>query len=132
MGTTGATTCPRTSWSRSRVVVRGRPTEQAHLVLGGQGLPRGSAQRYASGVLNQAFGGGMASRLFQEVREERGLAYSVYSYQGMHIDAGTWAVYAGTAPHRLTEVLDVVRAELDQVRDEGLTEAELERARSHL
>jgi predicted Zn-dependent peptidase len=117
---------------QARVVVRGRPTEQAHLVLGGQGLPRGSAQRYASGVLNQAFGGGMASRLFQEVREERGLAYSVYSYQGMHIDAGTFAVYAGTSPHRLTEVLDVVRAELDQVRSEGLTDAEIQRARGHL
>jgi predicted Zn-dependent peptidase len=123
---------PPTLAPQPRVVLRGRPTEQAHLVLGGRGLPRGSAQRYASGVMNQAFGGGMASRLFQEVREQRGLAYSVYSYQGMHIDAGTWAIYAGTAPHRLIEVLDVVRAELDQVRDEGLTGAELERARSHL
>ena len=115
-----------------RVALRVRPVEQAHVVLGGRGLARGSAHRYAAGVLNQALGGGMASRLFQEVREQRGLAYSVYSYQGMHIDAGTFAVYVGTAPHRLTQVLDIVRAEFDQARDDGLTPAELERARGHL
>jgi predicted Zn-dependent peptidase len=74
----------------------------------------------------------MASRLFQEVREQRGLAYSVYSYHGMHVDAGTFAVYAGTSPHRLNDVLDVVRTELDKAREDGLTAEELERARGHL
>ncbi|MGH8907098.1 MAG: M16 family metallopeptidase [Egibacteraceae bacterium] len=117
---------------RPRVSVRTRPTEQAHLVLGGRGLERGSAQRYAAGVLNQAFGGGMASRLFQEVREQRGLAYSVYSFHGMHADAGTFAVYAGTGPHRLVEALGVIRAELAKALQEGLTDGELERARGHL
>jgi predicted Zn-dependent peptidase len=109
-----------------------RPTEQAHLVLGGRGLDRSSAQRYAAGVLNQAFGGGMSSRLFQEVREQRGLAYSVYSYHGMHVDAGTFAIYAGTGPARLVEVLEVVRAELIKALEDGLTDAELERSRGHL
>jgi predicted Zn-dependent peptidase len=118
--------------TRPHVVVRSRPTEQAHLVIGGRGLPRSSERRYAARVLNQALGGGMASRLFQEIREQRGLAYSVYSYHGPHVDAGTFAVYAGTAPHRVHEVLTVVRAELDKVREEGLTAEELKRARGHL
>jgi predicted Zn-dependent peptidase len=117
---------------RPKVSLLNRPTEQVHLVLGGRGFDRSSAQRYAAGVLNQAFGGGMASRLFQEVREQRGLAYSVYSYQGMHVDAGTFAVYAGTAPQRLFETLDVIRAELMKALEDGLTDAELERSRSHL
>ncbi|MGH8883616.1 MAG: M16 family metallopeptidase [Egibacteraceae bacterium] len=124
-------TPPRGS-TQPRVVVRSRPTEQAHLVIGGRGLARGSERRYAARVLNQALGGGMASRLFQEIRELRGLAYSVYSYHGTHVDAGTFAVYAGTAPHRVNEVLEVVRAELDKAREQGLTAEELERARGHL
>jgi len=117
---------------RPRATVRARPTEQTHLVLGGQGLPRGDDRRFAASVLNQALGGGMASRLFQEVREKRGLVYSVYSYQGMHADAGTFAIYAGTAPRKTTAVLDVVRAEVDRARTAGLTDAELERAKGHL
>ena len=118
--------------ARPQVLIRTRPTEQAHMVLGGRGLDRGSDYRYAAGVLNQAFGGGMASRLFQEVRERRGLAYSVYSYHGMHVDAGTYAIYAGTAPKRLFEVLDVIRVELVKAAEQGLTDAELERSRGHL
>ncbi len=116
----------------ARAALRNRPTEQTHLVLGGQGLPRGDDRRFAASVLNQALGGGMASRLFQEVREKRGLVYSVYSYQGMHADAGTFAIYAGTAPRKTTTVLDVVRAEVDRARTAGLTDAELERAKGHL
>jgi predicted Zn-dependent peptidase len=112
--------------------VRPRPTEQSHIVLGGPGLPRGDDRRFVAGVLNQAVGGGMASRLFQEVRERRGLAYTVYSYLGMHVDAGTFAVYAGTAPERTTEVLDVVVAELEKAADGGLEEAELERAKGYM
>jgi predicted Zn-dependent peptidase len=123
---------PPPQTANARVVVCSRPTEQAHLVIGGRGLSRGSEHRYAARVLNQALGGGMASRLFQEVREQRGLAYSVYSYYGMHMDAGTFAVYAGTAPHRVDEVLDVVRAELNKALEHGLTPEELERARGHL
>jgi len=117
---------------RARAVVRTRPTEQAHLVLGGRGLPRADERRFAASVLNQALGGGMASRLFQEIRERRGLVYTVYSYHGMHADAGTFAVYAGTAPQRADTVFEIVRHELDKARREGLTDAELERAKGHL
>ncbi|HWB71038.1 MAG TPA: pitrilysin family protein, partial [Egibacteraceae bacterium] len=115
-----------------RAVLRHRPTEQAHLVLGGPGIARADDRRFVASVLNQALGGSMASRLFQEVRERRGLVYSVYSYTGMHVDAGTFAIYAGTAPHRVDEVLRVVRGELRTLVDGGLFEAELARAKGHL
>ncbi|MBA2529707.1 MAG: insulinase family protein [Euzebyales bacterium] len=113
-------------------VLRPRPTEQTHLVLGGPGIARADERRYAAGVLNQALGGGMASRLFQEVRERRGLVYTVYSYNGMHADTGTFAVYAGTAPRKACEVLRVVRTELDKALTDGLTAEELARAKGHL
>jgi predicted Zn-dependent peptidase len=118
--------------ARPVAVLRARPTEQAHIVLGGRGIARGDERRFAAGVLNQALGGGMASRLFQEVRERRGLAYTVYSYQGSHTDTGTFAVYAGTAPGRVDEVLTVIVDELGKARAAGITEAELERAKGNL
>jgi predicted Zn-dependent peptidase len=118
--------------SAPAAVLRDRPTEQSHVVLGGRGLERGHDLRFAASVLNQALGGGMASRLFQEVRERRGLAYSVYSYQAMHNDAGEFAVYAGTAPGKVRTVLDVLRTELDRARRDGLTDAELQRAKGYL
>jgi len=109
-----------------------KPTEQVHLVLGGPGLARGDDRRWAAAVLNQALGGGMASRLFQEVREKRGLVYTVYSYQEVHGDVGAFAVYAGSAPQRAQEVLQVVTTELAKARDDGLSEAELARAKGNL
>ncbi len=116
----------------SPLAVRTRPTEQAHLVIGGSGLHRGHEQRWAMAVLNQALGGGMASRLFQEVREKRGLAYTVYSYPSAYADAGTYAVYVGTSPTRVRKVIDVVRHELELVRTKGLTTEELDRAKGYL
>ena len=113
-------------------VLRARPTEQTHLVFGGRGIARNDDRRWAAGVLNQALGGGMASRLFQEVRERRGLVYSVYSYNGMYADSGTFAVYAGSTPRKADEVLKVTRAELDKALAEGLTDEELDRAKGHL
>jgi predicted Zn-dependent peptidase len=116
-----------------RVVVVPRDSEQAHVVLGMRALPALDPDRYAITVLNQALGGGMSSRLFQKVREERGLAYSVYSYRAAYEDAGFLAVYAGTAPDRLDETLDVVQAELHNLAsDGGLPERELEAAKGHL
>lgn len=115
------------------VAVDDRPTEQAHLVLGMRALPMLDPDRYALTVLNQALGGGMSSRLFQEIREERGLAYSVYSYRGAYDETGLLAVYAGTSPSRVGETLEVVTAELDRlVADGGLPERELEAAKGHL
>ncbi len=112
-----------------QVVVRDKDTEQAHLVLGGAGLGRLDERRFTLGVLNNSLGGGMSSRLFQEIRERRGLAYSVYSYTSQYADTGVIAVYAGCAPGKVDEVLDLTRAELARVAAEGLTEEEVARGR---
>jgi len=110
-----------------------RPNEQAHVVLGTRALRRDDPDRYALAVLDQVLGGGMSSRLFQEVREKRGLAYSVYSYRAAFQETGALAVYAGTAPERVEETLEIVNAELDRlVADGGVTEKELNGAKGHL
>ncbi|MEA2612468.1 MAG: hypothetical protein QOI52_427 [Chloroflexota bacterium] len=113
-------------------VVHGKDTEQAHVVIGGRGLHRHDERRFALGVLNQALGGGMSSRLFQEIREKRGLAYSVYSYASQYADAGMFGVYAGCAPGRVDEVLGIIRAELAKVARAGITDAEIERGKGML
>ncbi len=110
-----------------------RPTEQAHVVLGMRSLPRDDPDRYALTVLNQTLGGGMSSRLFQEVRERRGLAYSVYSFRAAFEETGAFAVSAGTGPDRLPELLTVIDAELARVVAEGgISEHELDAAKGHL
>jgi predicted Zn-dependent peptidase len=114
------------------VAVVHRPTEQAHLVLGLRSIPALDPDRDALVVVNQALGGGMASRLFQEVREQRGLAYSVYSYRAAFDDHGYLAVYAGTAPERVHETLDVIETELARLVRDGLPEPELAAAKGHL
>ena len=88
--------------------------------------------RYALTVVNQVLGGGMSSRLFQEIRETRGLAYSVFSYQASFDDAGFVAIYAGTAPERVPETLSVIDAELDRLVKEGLSDDEISAAKGHL
>ena len=96
-------------------------------------LRRDDPDRYALTVLNQALGGGMSSRLFQEVREKRGLSYSVYSYRAAFEETGALAVSAGTAPERLDELLAVIDAQLERVvADHGVTDRELEAAKGHL
>ena len=116
----------------SGAVVEDRPTEQAHLVLGCHGLARADERRYALSVLNSALGGGMSSRLFQEIREHRGLAYSVYSYASSHADSGIFGIYAGCAPGKVDEVLALCRDELDAVAAKGITDDELVRAKGQL
>ncbi|HVT22730.1 MAG TPA: pitrilysin family protein, partial [Mycobacteriales bacterium] len=111
---------------------KSRQTEQANLVLGCSGLPRGDDRRFAAGVLNAAVGGGMSSRLFQSVRERHGLAYSVYSFASHYADAGMFGVYAGCHPKRVQQVLDLSRAELAAVATGGLSAAELERGRGQM
>jgi predicted Zn-dependent peptidase len=118
----------RTLRAAGRVEVLDRRTEQAHVVLGMPGLSRTDERRWALGVLNTALGGGMSSRLFQEVREKRGLAYSVYSYTSSFADCGLFGVYAGCQPGRVPEVLKICRDELNQVAENGLTDEELRRA----
>ncbi len=118
--------------AHSRVTAYDRVTEQAHLVLGTTALRRDDPRRFALSVLSGALGGGMSSRLFQSVREERGLAYSVYSYTDAHADAGLFGVYAGCSPAKVGEVLDLVRAELTDVADNGVTDEEVRRSQGSL
>jgi predicted Zn-dependent peptidase len=109
-----------------------RPLEQVNLVLGVKGLTRTDPRRYALGVLNTALGGGTSSRMFQEVREHRGLAYSVYSFATHHADAGVVGVSVGCLPGKYDAVLETVRGELAKVAAEGLSEEELERGKGQL
>ncbi len=113
-----------------RLVSRG--IEQANLVLGCGALSRTDDRRFALGVLNAALGGGMSSRLFQEVREKRGLAYSVYSFSSQHADTGIWGVYAGCLPAKADEVLSICRDEIDKAVSGGLTDDELDRGKGQL
>ncbi|WP_418959466.1 M16 family metallopeptidase [Streptomyces tritici] len=111
-----------------RVEHLNRRTEQAHVVLGMPGLARTDERRWALGVLNTALGGGMSSRLFQEIREKRGLAYSVYSYTSGFADCGLFGVYAGCRPNQIHDVLGICRDELHKVAQDGLTDEEISRA----
>jgi predicted Zn-dependent peptidase len=128
---------PRTGGVRLRgrrpdVVVQSRPTEQANFVFGVPGLSRLDERRFALGVLNGVLGGGMSSRLFQEVREKRGLAYSVYSYNTQYADTGLFGVYAGCMPERVDQVLELCREELAKVATAGITADELRRGQAQL
>jgi predicted Zn-dependent peptidase len=118
--------------SRAGVSVHRRPTEQAHIVIGSEGLPRNHDDRHALAVLDAVLGGGMSSRLFQEIRERRGLAYSVYSYRSLFADTGTYAIYAGTTPQNADTVIDLAMEEVRSVVEDGIGEAELERAKGHI
>ncbi|HEV7653628.1 MAG TPA: pitrilysin family protein [Mycobacteriales bacterium] len=111
------------------LTVTDRPTEQANLILGGTGLARGDERRFALGVLNNALGGGMSSRLFQEIREKRGLAYSVYSFTTQHAGAGQFGVSVGCHPAKVPEVLALVREQLADVAENGVTDAEVARGK---
>ena len=105
-----------------------RKTEQAHLFLGVDGVARDDERRFAMSVLSAALGGGMSSRLFQEVREKRGLAYSVYSYAQQFAGTGMLGFYAGCTPQKATEVIRIIREILNDVAVNGLTHEELLRA----
>lgn len=115
-----------------RVIVRPRETEQAHIILGGPGIRREDERRWAFEVLNHVIGQGMSSRLFREVREERGLAYAVYAFKFSYSDNGAWGVYVGTTPSQTDTALNIIRAELAKVVDEGITAEELERAKGSM
>ena len=107
-------------------------TEQANLVLGCHGLSRHDPRRFAIGVLSAALGGGMSSRLFQRIREERGLAYSVYSFSSSYTDAGMFGVYAGCQPGKTDEVLSLILAELNAAARGELDADEIERGKGQM
>ena len=109
-----------------------RQTEQTHLLLGLPGMGRLDERRYAAAVIDAAVGGGMSSRLFQEIREKRGLVYSVGSALTHYAGTGSFSVYAGCSKKRVPEVLRLVREELARVAAEGLTPEEVARGRGQL
>ena len=114
--------------SKQQVGLLNRKTEQAHIFLGMPGVDRNDERRFAMGVLSAALGGGMSSRLFQEIREKRGLAYSVYSYAQQFAGSGFLGFYAGCNPSKATEVVTIMRDVLHDVANNGLTHEELSRA----
>ena len=113
-------------------VKQDKTTEQANLVIGVPGLDRADERRYIQSVFNAALGGGMSSRLFQEVREKRGLVYTVYSFGQQFQDAGMAGVYAGCSPKNLDQVREVITNVLDDVAKNGITAAELSKAKGQV
>ncbi len=116
----------------SRRLFERKDTEQYHVCLGGPGLSRHDDRRFVWRVLDTIFGGTSSSRLFQEVRERRGLAYAVYSFTSAYQDSGQGGLYVGTRPDNLAEALAVVGAELSRLREEPATAEELVRAKENL
>jgi predicted Zn-dependent peptidase len=114
------------------LVVRRKPLEQAHLSLGLKGVALGHKDRYAAHALNAMLGGSVSSRLFQEVREKRGLAYSIYSYLSAFSDGGTVTIYAATRPREAARVVELVCKEIRRLRNAGAERAELERAKNQM
>jgi predicted Zn-dependent peptidase len=113
-------------------LIKRRKTEQAHICFGTNGLTRTDPDRFAFSIVNTALGGGMSSRLFQEIREERGLAYSVYSYHAQYAEGGLFTCYAGTTPRQAKEVVRLLQRELADIGGGGLTNEEFRRAKSHV
>jgi predicted Zn-dependent peptidase len=109
-----------------------RRTEQAHLAVGFRSVPRLHPDREALDVVNHCLGGGMSSRLFDEIREQRGLAYSVYSAPAAYADAGALAVYVGTTPGNVDAVLDLIEVELKRLMATGLSDDDLDVAKGYL
>jgi predicted Zn-dependent peptidase len=113
-------------------VIRNKELEQSHVCLGTGSYRQDHDERYSSYVLNTVLGGSMSSRLFQNVREKRGLAYAVFSGLSAYRDAGSMTIYAGCANGAVGELIDVVIAELRRLKEEPLPESELRRAKDHL
>ena len=116
----------------SPLAVVQRPIEQANILLGVPGLTATDERRSAMAVLNSALGGGMSSRLFQEVREKRGLAYSVYSFAPSYSDAGLFGLYAGCSPAKAGQVAELLLSEFRRLAESGITDQELGRAKGQL
>ena len=114
------------------LVVRKKRLEQAHLCLGLRGIPLGHKDRYAAHALNAVLGGSVSSRLFQEIREKRGLAYSIYSYLSSFSDGGTMTVYAAMRPGEAPRVVELVCKEIRRIRTNGVERRELERAKNQM
>ena len=117
---------------KKRTDIVEKDIEQAHLCLGAKALPQNHPQRFEAYLLNAVLGGSMSSRLFQEIREKRGLAYSIYSYLALHSDSGSLAIYAGTSPEHLTEVIEITLRELKLMKTEPVDQVQLDAAKEQL
>jgi predicted Zn-dependent peptidase len=115
-----------------RFAFQAKDTEQYHICFGGPGIARADERRFALGVLDAIFGGSTSSRLFREVREKRGLAYAVGSYTEQYTDRGSVAMYVGTREDNVAEACEIIGRELGGLRDEGISDEELERAKEHV
>jgi len=116
---------------KSKVEVFHKELSEAHLCLGVEGIPQNSEERYSLFILNTIFGAGVSSRLFQEIREKRGLAYSIYSFIASYFDIGIWGVYAGISRKRVGEVAELILKEMHDLKS-TLNDVELQRAKDHL
>lgn len=112
-------------------VVR-KETEQAHICWGVQGLRADSEDRFTLSILDSVLGGGMSSRLFQEIREKNGLAYAVFSYHSLYLDTGQYTIYAGTRPSNAEQVITLIKQEVDKIREDGITAEELSRSKDSI
>jgi predicted Zn-dependent peptidase len=112
--------------------IENKPTEQAHITIGSRGLPKLHPDRFALAVADNIVGGSMSSRLFQRIREEKGLVYSIYSFSSMFIGMGIVGIYCGTHPSQAQTVIDLVAEEISRAVEYGFTARELERARKHI
>jgi predicted Zn-dependent peptidase len=115
-----------------KILIRNKDLEQSHVCLGASSYPQDHDDRYSSYVLNTLLGGSMSSRLFQNVREKRGLAYAVFSGLSAYRDAGSFTIYAGCANEAVSEVVDLIVEELRGVKQSPVPDAELQRAKDHL
>jgi predicted Zn-dependent peptidase len=122
----------RTRPAKPQTIRREKEIEQLHLTMAYPGVPQDSDEIYPLSILNSVLGGAMSSRLFQSIREERGLAYTVYSYPASYSDSGIFAVYAGTSIEYAPEVLKLIRQEVEKITREGLTKQEFDQARAQL
>ena len=116
----------------ARAEVVRRDTEQIHLVYGGESIDRTDDGRFADAVVQHVLGGGMSSRLFQKIREERGLAYAVHSFAMRFAETGAWGVYVGTTPATAHIVMEILVEEIERMMSEGVTDAEMERSKGHM
>lgn len=131
----GPTRMPRKRWPAvlcGGTVVKRKSLEQAHLCVGLRGVPAGHKDRYAAYVVNSVLGGTVSSRLFQEVREKRGLAYSIYSFLSAYSDVGTMTVYAATRVGEVERVLGLIRREIRRLATKGLEKAEVQRTKEQM
>ncbi|MGI6119510.1 MAG: M16 family metallopeptidase [Desulfosporosinus sp.] len=109
-----------------------KDTEQMHILLGVPGLGQDDDDIYAMHIFNNVLGGGLSSRLFQEIREQRGLAYSVYSYHATYADTGLFAIYAGTSPKNTKKVIECILQELKEIKQQGITSIEIARTKAQI